>query len=194
MPRAALFFLLVAGVLGGSAQAQRALGHAARQPAHSGFGGQRGLNRFFPRRRFLPNGVPRYDALGSYFVPYDEPFGYGYEQPYSEGATHEPVPQLVTLAAPEPPVPKGQLIEIPRGANSTTPQVLPPTVFILVSGERLETRRFVLTSDFLSISIDRQRRNVPLDMLDINATINTNHDRGIDLRIPDDRNEISVSF
>jgi len=72
--------------------------------------------------------------------------------------------------------------------------VLPPTVFILVSGERLETRRFVLTSDFLSISIDRQRRNVPLDMLDINATINTNHDRGIDLRIPDDRNEISVSF
>ena len=72
--------------------------------------------------------------------------------------------------------------------------MLPPTVFILVSGERLETRRFVLTSDFLSISIDRQRRNVPLDMLDINATINTNHDRGIDLRIPDDRNEISVSF
>ena len=188
MPRAALFFLLVAGVLGGSAQAQRALGHAARQPAHSGFGGQRGLNRFFPRRRFLPNGVPRYDALGSYFVPYDEPFGYGYEQPYSEGATHEPVPQLVTLAAPEPPVPKGQLIEIPQAALG-----------VVVMDYHIDQRHITVVShnNRLGVTlsrIDRQRRNVPLDMLDINATINTNHDRGIDLRIPDDRNEISVSF
>jgi len=62
------------------------------------------------------------------------------------------------------------------------------------NGERLETRRFVLTASLLSVSIDRQQRTVPLDMLDINATITTNHERGIDLRIPDDRNEISLSF
>jgi hypothetical protein len=41
---------------------------------------------------------------------------------------------------------------------------------------------------------DRQQRTVPLDMLDINATIAANHEHGIDLRIPADRNEISLSF
>jgi len=58
----------------------------------------------------------------------------------------------------------------------------------------LETRRFVLTANLLTVNIDRQRRTVPLDKLDINATLSSNRDRGIDLRIPDDRNEISVSF
>jgi hypothetical protein len=31
-------------------------------------------------------------------------------------------------------------------------------------------------------------------MVDIHATLSANHDRGIDLRIPDDRNEISLGF
>ncbi len=195
MPRAALFVLLVAVVLPGSVLGQRALGHAGRTSVHPGFGGPRGLsNRFFPRHEFHPTGVPRYDNFGSYFVPYDEPFGYESEPSYSQEATNELAPRVVTLRAAETPIPKGQLIEIPGGANSATRKVLPPAIFILANGERLEARRFVLTADFLSISIGRQHRSVPVDMLDINATISTNRDRGIDLRIPDDRNEISVSF
>jgi hypothetical protein len=31
-------------------------------------------------------------------------------------------------------------------------------------------------------------------MLDIEATVSANHQRGIELRIPADRNEISLSF
>jgi len=58
----------------------------------------------------------------------------------------------------------------------------------------METRRFVLTASLLSVSIDRQQRTIPFDLLDINATITANHDRGVDLRIPADRNEISLSF
>jgi hypothetical protein len=46
----------------------------------------------------------------------------------------------------------------------------------------------------LSVSIDRQRRNVPLSLLDLGATLSANRERGIDLRIPDDRNEISLGF
>jgi hypothetical protein len=46
----------------------------------------------------------------------------------------------------------------------------------------------------LSFSVDRQQRVVPFDMLDIDATVSANHERGIDLRIPVDRNEISLSF
>jgi hypothetical protein len=52
----------------------------------------------------------------------------------------------------------------------------------------------VLTASNLSVRIDRQQRTVPLDMLDINATISTNHARGIDLRIPDGPSEMSISF
>jgi hypothetical protein len=58
----------------------------------------------------------------------------------------------------------------------------------------VETRRFLLTASVLSFSVDRQQRVVPFDMLDIDATVSANHERGIDLRIPVDRNEISLSF
>jgi len=194
MPRAALFTLLVASVLNGSLQAQRAApafhGNAAGQRVRSGIAWQRG----FPNRYF-PSGSHRRNSFGSsfvpYFFPYDEPFGY--EQPDAEAVTNEPGPPVAILRTPERPVPKAQVIEIPGVANANA-KVLPPTIFILANGERLETRRFVLTASLLSVSIDRHQRNVPVDMLDINATVATNHERGIDLRIPDDRNEISISF
>jgi hypothetical protein len=202
LPRAALFTLLVVSILDGSLQAQRTgatfQGNAGGLPVRSGFVGQRGFpNRFFPRRGFFPSRFHlRHDSFGSIFVPYSVPYGepVGYEQPDAEPVTNGPVPPVVILRTPEPPVPKAQVIEIPGVANSTAAKVLPPTIFILTNGERLETRRFVLTASLLSVSIDRQQRTVPLDMLDINATITTNHERGIDLRIPDDRNEISLSF
>lgn len=201
MLRAALFtLLLVASLLNGSLQAQRAgaafHGNAAGRSVRSGFVGQRGFpSRFFPGQGFLPSGSHRYDGFGSafapYFFPYDETFGN--EQPDAEAVTNGPVPPVAILRTPEPPVPKAQVIEIPGVANPNA-KPLPPTIFILANGERLETRRFVLTASLLSVSIDRHQRTVPVDMLDINATITTNHERGIDLRIPDDRNEISLSF
>ena len=86
------------------------------------------------------------------------------------------------------------MIEIPGAASSAAARMSPPTIFVLANGERLETRRFVLTASNLSVSIDRQQRTLPFDMLDINATISANHERGIDLRIPYDRNEIVLSF
>ena len=83
MQRAALFTLLVASVLGGSLQAQRAAatfhGNAARSPGRSGFVGRRGVpNRFLTSHsHFHHNGAGA--VFDPYFVPYDEPFGY--EQP-----------------------------------------------------------------------------------------------------------------
>jgi hypothetical protein len=189
--RAAVFTLLVASVLSGAALAQRAgatfHGNAAGRPIRSGFGGQRGLtNRFLTR-----HGFARRDRFGSVFLAYGEPFGY--EEPEAEATTNGPEPPVIIQRAQEPPIPKAQVIEIPRVANANA-KVLPPTVFILTNGERLEARRFMLTANLLSVSIDRQRRTVPLELLDLNATLTTNHEHGIDLRIPDDRNEISVSF
>jgi hypothetical protein len=201
MLRAALFTLLVVSTLYGFLQAQRATAtfhgssSAVRLPVRSDFVRQRGFpNRFSPRRSHL-----HHDGFGSvfvpYFVPYDEPFGY--EQPDAEGVTTPAVilqPDERQSQTPEPAVPKAKVIEIPGAANSTSAKMLPPTIFILANGERLETRRYVLTASNLSVSLDRQQRTVARDLLDIDATITANHQRGIDLQIPADRNEISLSF
>jgi hypothetical protein len=190
MPRAALFALLVAFILDGSLQAQRAAptfhgSSAARSPVRSGFVGTRGFRSH-----------PRYNNVGSVFLPYFSPYddSFGYEQPPIEVVTNGPAPPVVISQTPEPPVPKAQVIEIPGAANSTPAKMLPPAVFILANGERLETRRYVLTASHLSVNIERRQRIVPLDLLDINATLAANRERGIDLQIPIDRTEISLSF
>jgi hypothetical protein len=107
--------------------------------------------------------------------------------------TDPPAPPVVVRPTAASPRPKAQVIEIPGDKNAIV-RVLPPTIFILANGERLEARRYVLTASNLSLSIGRQERTVPLDVLDIDATIAANHVRGIDLRIPESRNEISLSF
>jgi hypothetical protein len=190
MPRAALFALLVASILDGSLQAQRVAptihgSSAARSPVRAGFVGRRGFRSH-----------PRHDNIGSVFVPYFFPYddSFGYEQPPAEAVTNGPAPPVVISRTPEPPVPKAQVIEIPGVANSVPAKMLPPTLFILANGERLETRRYVLTASHLSVNIERRQRTLPLDMLDINATITANRERGIDLQIPTDRTEISLSF
>jgi hypothetical protein len=196
MRRAVLCALLVASVLGGSLCAQRAgmtfHGNAVRSSGHPGFAGRRGAsNRFFAgRSHFHRDGAGA--VFAPYFLPYDEPVDY--EQPETEAVTNGPAAPVVIPQTPAAPVPKAQVIEIPVVANSTAVKTLPPAIFILVNGERLETRRFLLTASTLSFSIGRQQSTIPLDRLDLDATIAANQERGIDLRIPADRNEISLSF
>jgi hypothetical protein len=212
MPRVVLFTLLVAFILTGSLQAQRAggmsQGRAAGVGIRSGFGGQRGLSNGFrgfpPRSGFFSRPFhPRRDGFGNvfvpYFFPYEEP--YWYEEPYAEAVANMHAPPVVIQRREERQAPtpaaipaSPQVIEVPGVANAAAIKTVPPTIFILKNGERMEARRFVLTANNLSVSIDRQQRTVPLEMLDINATITANRELGIDLRIPADRNEISLSF
>jgi hypothetical protein len=197
MPRAALFALLVASLLGGSSlQAQRAAAafrssSAPRSTLHSSFVGQRGFpNRFISRRSHFHQ-----NTFGPAFFPYGEPL---VEEEQSDAEENETSPPSAILQPheriSEPRAHKPLVIEVPGAASSAAAKIVPPTVFVLANGERLETRRFMLTASNLSVSIDRQQRTVPFDILDINATINANHERGIDLRIPADRNEICLSF
>lgn len=191
MLKAALFTLLVVSVLNGPLQAQRGgaatfHGSAAGQHGRSGFAGRRGFSN-----RGFSNRSRRRDAFGSYLIPYDD--WLGYEQPEPEMVTEAPAPPVVVRPTAASPIPKAQVIEIPGDKNAIV-RVLPPTIFILATGERFEARRYVLTASNLSLSIGRQERVVPLNVLDIDATIAANHVRGIDLRIPESRNEISLSF
>lgn len=219
MPRAALYTLLVVCVLAGSTQAQRAggtfPGSAAGLGLRSGFIGPRGslprggafANRgLFPNSGFFPRSTPfprhfhspHSNNFDSLLVPYFLPFDY--EEPYTEAVATEPAPAVIILQPaqqsrpPESPPARPQLIEVTGGASSQPRKVTPPTLFILTNGERLETERFVLTSSDLSVMINRQQHRIPVTMLDINATVSANRERGIELRIPADPSEISLGF
>ena len=137
-------------------------------------------------------------VLFPYFFPEYDPFWY--EQPEIE-ERFESASSAVNeqgegrqLGNQEKPVPKSQLIDIPATSGSTAAKTLPSTVFILNGGERLESREFLLTASDLSIKVNHHRRTIPLQMLNVDATVAANRERGIDLRIPADRTEISVSF
>jgi hypothetical protein len=200
MPRAVLVALLVACFVDSALQAQRAGatlhgGRAYRSAVRSGFIGQGDSNRFSPRHSYLRRESSVSD-FAPYYLPLDESLGDA--QPDAAGVPEGPLPPVVILERrsrePEPRAPKPLVIEIPGVANSKTAKMSPPTLFILATGERLETRRFVLTASTLSVSIDRQQRTIPIAMLDLDATSIANRERGIDLRIPADRTEISLSF
>jgi len=219
MPRAVVLTLLVTWFLAGSLEAQRAAGafggHAAGSAVRSGFVGHHSVaNGFVPTRGSFPS---RFRLRRSDFGGFRAPFffsGYGpfypdygpfwYEQPYADipnaDIPNGPAPAVI-IQRPDDSQPWAtetrpamQIIEVPGAANSTAAERLPPAIFILANGERVESRRFVLTASKLSISVERRERTIPLDVLDLNATITANRERGIDLRIPADRNEISLSF
>jgi len=174
------------------------------QRAETGFRGFAKVNRpsghvrqgAFSNEQFGRNFHPheRPGALWPpYFLPYDESYWWKGQEP--ELVIPEPL-QRVLDAPPnrERPPADAQLIEIPGAASQKAGTSPMPAVFVLISGERVETRRFVLTVSSLSINIDRCERVIPLEAVDVGATTIANRKRGINLRIPADRNEISLSF
>ena len=146
--------------------------------------------RPFPRNHFHQNRAGSY--FYPYLFPYDEP--YEYDEPYPERVPQQaPAPMYVQAQAPQPP-PEPRLIEIPGAASVPNVKPLPPAIFILTTGERVETSRFLLRASDLSVTVDRRQRTIPFNQLDLNATVAANHERGINLEIPADPNEISLRF
>jgi len=208
MLRAAEFTLLVAFLLGGSLEAQRAggmvQGHFAGLPSGLSSAGQRGShpgpsrgpgNGFFPGCSHHQRGGYG-PALFPYFLPDDAAFWYGQPEPEEMSAGRGmPVVERGDLGQWRmrelPPI-KPKLIELPVAtANATSAK---PAIFILTNGEQVESQRFLLTANHLSVSIDRHERIIPIELLNLEATVAANRERGVDLRIPSDPNEISLSF
>ena len=200
MLRLAALTLLSAALVVGCAQAQHGAagsrGISGGPSVHSGFQGNHRAGAGFERHGF--NGFNHHRRNGfiyPYYWPYDYPYDDGMEseQPYTQVVEREAAPAPAPAAPPTPPA-KAQVIEIPVPANSVAAKPQPPAIFVLANGERLEASRFVLTSNNLSINVNRRQRTIPLDQLDLDATVAANQQRGIDLRVPADHNEISLSF
>ena len=193
MPRAASFLMLVTMAM-------------CCAPLHAQRGG---APRFAGGREFRGRSVPRAGSFVSdrsrsrqnrnsglgYFPLW---YGPGYDEAQPEAVV--PISPVTVAIRPEepprlppPPAAKPLLVEVPGDAHAAaTP--LPPAIFILANGERLETRRYMLTADALHVTIDRQERTLKLSALDLDRTMAANRDRGVNLRIPADRGEISLGF
>jgi hypothetical protein len=187
MLRAALYALLVASLLPASLEAQRG-GGGLRGPGSPAFPANAQRGSF---NGSIPGAFGRRGGFYSYLLPdlFDD------ESYFSESPRPEPL-QRIIYSPPEPersPT-AAQVIEIPPTPSTKPAEPLPPAMFVLKSGERLEARRFLLTATILSININRSQRVIPLDAVDLDATVASNRQRGITLQIPTDRNEICLSF
>ena len=199
MLRATALTVLGVALAVGCALAQHGGGAGVRgfSGGHSGFHGNHHFVGGFGR-----HGISGFDhhRRNGFAYPYYWPYDYFYDdgveyqqQPYTQVVEREAAPPAAPAAPPAPPA-KAQVIEIPVAANSLAAKPLPPAIFILADGERLEASRFVLTSSNLSVNVNRRQLTIPIDRLDLDATLAANHERGIELRVPADRNEISLSF
>jgi hypothetical protein len=187
--RATSFALLAASfLLAGTMQAQRGGGAFQGGTARIGgptLGGRPGIRLGSSRLHKLRDAAIYYPFFSG---EYDEPYEYQQVSPALM------VMQPDTRPTPELPAAGPKVIDLPGAMSSASVKPQPPATFVLRNGERLESRRYLLTHDSLYLTIDRQQRTIPLAMLDINATVAADHERGIDLRIPADRSEISLSF
>jgi hypothetical protein len=85
-----------------------------------------------------------------------------------------------------------QLVQDMRQALSAqggkTPPVpakpAPPAVFILSSGERLESSHYLVSSDSVQVEVGDTQRTIPMSALNVDATVAANRARGVDLKIP----------
>jgi hypothetical protein len=135
--------------------------------------------------------LPYWDYVN--FPPTDLPPGPDSEAP---GYVSGPAPRTVAAMrerVPATPVESPKLIEVPLPKDAVVkPQ--PPALFVLTNGEKLESRRYVLSAESLQIDIDRKQRTIPLSELNVDATIAANQQRGIELSIPQDRSSLFVGF
>ena len=198
MLRAGAFSLLILSLLAVPVCAQR--GAASFHPSFTGLSAHGGSMRIADGSfRGVHRGPLRRDR-GVLFAPYWFPFDElgGYEPPYAESTGPDSPPIVLQSSAPDrvPGTPK--IIEVPRESSRAeilpSAKPLPPAIFILKNGERLEAHRFLLRNGSLSFNANRQPRTIPLDSLDLDATLAANRERGIDLHVPADPNEISLSF
>ena len=185
----------------------RSFAPGVRGPFRQGFCGEgRCFDRFGSRYGgyYWPGYYPGYFGdfdyswnIGDYWTFPDER-----EAPPQTQAGNQP--SVIVLQAAEPAAPPAsaqppKLIEVPldnpaQGKNESASKPSPPAVFILSDGEHLEARRYMVTVDGVRLQQGLKERIIPLSALNLDATIAANHEHGIDLQIPENRNQIMLGF
>ncbi len=145
------------------------------------------------------------NGFGTVLYPFGLYDGYnGYDEPYPE-VVEKPAPVVIVRdeapAAPAAPVQatpvEPKMIEVPAlvAAPANPAARAPAAVFIFTDGRRLEAQSYTITDSILTIKEPRQpAMQIPLDRLNLDATLAENHRRGLDLQLPESRSEIFLGF
>ena len=83
---------------------------------------------------------------------------------------------------------------IPAGPSTPLAKPRQPTVFVLKAGEKIEVRRYTILGGLLRLTVDGKQRTIPVTDLDLKASTAANRERGINLRVPTNPNEIVIGF
>ena len=78
--------------------------------------------------------------------------------------------------------------------NEPVANPAPLSIFILSDGSRVESGCYLLTMDSLRLQDGQKQRTIPLSAIDLNATVAANRERGLDLKIPANKAEITLGF
>lgn len=144
------------------------------------------------------------NRFGTVIYPYglyDGFFDSGYaevvEQPAPPVVIVRDAPAATAPAAPIQVAPaEPRMIEISQPATIfSSGTKTPPAIFVLTDGRRLESQNYTITDTTLTIQEPRRpAMQVPLNQLDIDATLAENRQRGLTLQFPESRSEILIGF
>jgi thiol-disulfide isomerase/thioredoxin len=87
-----------------------------------------------------------------------------------------------------------QWVTVPSSPSFSPIKPLPKTIFLLSSGEKLESDHYVIQNGFLDITVGEQVRHIALAALDTKQTIALNHKNGVNLKIPTNKSEVFLGF
>jgi thiol-disulfide isomerase/thioredoxin len=87
-----------------------------------------------------------------------------------------------------------KVIELSRAQSTGPAKPGPKTVFVLANGERLEADHYTLDADLLHVAVGAEQRTIALNALDMKATTKANRQRGVELKIPQNRSEVFLAF
>lgn len=168
-------------------------------PRGFGFGFGFGFGRHFFNNN--PFGGGFLYPVGYYpFGYYDNFYGDGYpteaERPSPVVVVRDERPPQAVVSRPAP-VAEPKLIDVPQVSQFSTnaPARSPAVVFILQDGRRIESQNFTITDSTIFIREGRRpATSIPVDQLNVDATLTANHQRGIDLQLPENHSEILLSF
>ncbi len=98
--------------------------------------------------------------------------------------------------APDPNAPQAVIWEAPEtpGKKQAPAQPTPPAVFILSNGDRLETTRYLVTVNSVRVEQNGVQRTIPLNELNVDATLAANKAHGLNIKFPTDRTQIMLGF
>lgn len=92
------------------------------------------------------------------------------------------------------PVGGAKVIEAREMGHAPRAKAAQKTVFVFTSGERLVADQYTMDSGLLHLTAGGEQRTVALSTLDMRTTLAVNRKRGIELKIPQSRSEMTLAF